>query len=149
MRKRRFLIGLPIVLLSGACGGGGDRYAIVSGGKDGAYRLDKSTGEVLLVNGRNSVRILSPASKEFARADLRDVQILGLEKGVLDTLYFVNLYNGTAIEFSEVTFRIRARLYRTQVNIEPFAVGGVEILIIPEDNPPGKVVIDSAKGVRH
>lgn len=91
--------------------------------------------------------VLSFASEEVSRADLRNVQSVGLEKGS-DTEYYVSLYNGTSIEFSEVTFRVRNRLYRTQANLQPFAAGYVEISILPDDSPPGQVVIDSAKGIR-
>lgn len=147
MRKHRFLIGLPFFLLSVACGGG-DRYAIVSGGENTVYRLDKRTGEVFLVKGDRSWRVLSPAAEEVPRADLRNVQLLGLEKGDLDTESYVRLYNGSDIEFTEITFRIRTRLYRTRVNLQPFATDVVEIEITPDDAPPKQMVIVSAKGIR-
>ncbi len=142
---------ITMCLLVTACGDG-DRYDIVvSGGEAGvAYRLDKRTGEVIEIRGGKGWRVLppeSPAPEEFATADLRDVQIVGLEKDGIGG-YYANLYNGTAIEFSEVTFRIRTRLYRTRVNIQPFAAGYAVISIMPDDTPPGKVVIVSARGIR-
>ena len=63
MRRTRFLIGLSFVLLIVACGG--DRYAIVSG-EGGTYRLDKRTGEVLLIRQKRSYRVLSPEETERA-----------------------------------------------------------------------------------
>ena len=140
---------ITMCLLVIACGGG-DRYAIVSGEDGVVHRLDKRTGEVVEIRGGKGWRVLSPESPEpekFATPDLRDVQLAGLEEDGIGG-YYVSLYNGTAIEFSEVTFRIRTRLYRTRVNVQPFATGYAVISIMPDDTPPGKVVIVSAKGIR-
>lgn len=154
MRKHRFLISLPIVLLSVACGGG-DRYAIISGGENTVYRLDKRTGEVVLVKGDISWRVLSPAAEELPRADLRNLHVVGLE-GPVDNELFVHLYNGTPIEFSEITFSVHTahkgteevRLYRSPVALRPFEASHVSFTIISDDTPPRQVVIVSAKGIR-
>jgi hypothetical protein len=149
MRKQ--LLGLPIALLSVACGGG-DRYALVSGGENSVYRLDKQTGEVILVKGDNSWRVLSPAAEDIAQTDLRNVHVLGLEGPDAEELLYVRLYNGTAIEFSEITFSVHSHeeavLYRTPVNLRPFEAANVSFTIIRRDTPPGQAVIVSAKGIR-
>ena len=148
---------ITMCLLAIACGGG-DRYDIVSGGEDNVvYRIDKRTGEVILVQGGKGWLVLSPESpapEEFATADLHKVEQIHTE---LDSdTYYLQLYNGTDIEFSEVTFRVhtvhngmkQVRLYRWEGNIQPFAVDRVTIAIRPDDAPPGQVAIVSAKGIR-
>lgn len=71
----------------------------------------------------------------------------------------MSLYNGTDIELSEITVRICARgffdkkkeevrIYRTSVNIQPFAVADVPIRVVTDGTPPIQVVFLSAKGIR-
>ncbi|HEX4964605.1 MAG TPA: hypothetical protein VF173_27575 [Thermoanaerobaculia bacterium] len=94
------------------------------------------------------------APKDFARADLREVYLVRLR--IDGDTCFLTLYNGTAIDFSELTFRVRTarkemeevRLYRTQVDLQPFAVTDVPVTIITDDVPPKEVAIVSAKGIR-
>lgn len=65
MGKSRHLLLLGLsLLLTGACGG--ERYQLVANGKGDVYRLDTRTGEVVMIRGLGSIKVMSPAETEAA-----------------------------------------------------------------------------------
>jgi hypothetical protein len=96
----------------------------------------------------------APSPKNFAMKELLDVYV----EGTLyrDTIDFT-LYNGSAIELSEVTFGIRTRnrlhkeleeirYYRAPVDLKPLQTTNVSVKIIIDGGLKGFALL-SAKGV--